>query len=144
MVGKEEHSMPGRFKLVGELRDPGDIVRHGHVLATSAREDRKITRRCEVRTEQSSPPGLQFDAQQRVLNLHSRFFGQACKAIGARAFAADALTVDVRQPGIVKLGLNLSSVFFGSHDLKVSDLLKFAQPRIRTGSGSDWPDAQLY
>src|SRR6266545_3100688 len=63
MVGKKKHPVPGGLQLVGQVRNHGNVVGHSDVFATSARENRKITRGCQIRAEQSPPTDLQFDTQ---------------------------------------------------------------------------------
>ena len=98
MFDEQQHPLPCRFQLVRDSRYLCDVVWYRDILATSPSKNRKIPRRGQVGTEQPPATNLQFDAQQRVLNLDAGVARQLAKVILACARLQDTVAVDARQP----------------------------------------------
>ena len=107
LVDQKQHPIPGRFKLIRQVRDLRNVVRDCHILATYAREDRQVSGRSQVRAVKSLAPDLQFDTEQRVLDADSSRRLRSGEFVRPRAQTQNALRVDVRKPLVSQLLLDV-------------------------------------
>ncbi len=98
LICQEQHTMPGTFQSISNLRDLCDVIGNRDCSATDARKDREIARRCQIGTKHSPPSNLQFNSEQGVLYL--RRWTPCCyrKFVRSSAHLQDSLPIDSGQP----------------------------------------------